>query len=113
MFHTFEQEVFQLRNVQAPSKSSSRNSFYNKLQSFIKHDKKSRLAEDFVMIENIFLGRLGRNPINTHTIGIQTLNCMKNKYKLINIWRKTTPYKIYFTYHNADNAIHTDLIQFT
>ena len=46
------------------------------------------LAGDFKMIENIFLDRLCRNPNNTHTIDIQTLNLIKNKHKLIDISRK-------------------------
>ena len=60
------------------------------------------------MTENIFLDRIGGNPNNTHTLGIQDLNCIKNKNKLIDIW-KPNPYKRYFTYHNANNTIHSRL----
>ena len=49
------------------------------------------------MVENIFLDRIGGNPNNTHTFGTQHLNCVKNKNKLIDIWRKTNPYKRHFT----------------
>ena len=79
------------------------------LQNFIKCDQKTILAGDFNMIENIFLDRIGGNPNNTHTFGIQAVNCMKSKYKLIDISRKTNPYKRHFTYHNANNTIHSRL----
>ena len=71
--------------------------------------KKTILAGDFNIIENIFLDRLGGNPNNTYTIGIQNLYCIKNGHNLIDIWKKTTPYKRYFTYHNSDNTIHSRL----
>ena len=41
--------------------------------------KKAILAGDFNIIENIFLDRLGGNPNNTYTIGIQNLYCIKNR----------------------------------
>ena len=103
----FEQETSQLTNIYAPTKPTNRKSFYNKLHNFIKYNEKTILAGNFNMIENIFLDRLGRNPNNTHTIGVQNLICIKNKHKLIDIWRKPNPYKKYFTYHNADNTIHS------
>ena len=58
------------------------------------------------MIENIFLDRLGGNPTNIHMIGIQKLNEIENKHNLVDIWRRTNPYKRHFTYHNADSTIH-------
>ena len=60
----FEQELFQLIYIYAPTKSSIRNNFYNNLQNFLEHDKKAILAGDFDMIENVFLDRLGGNPNN-------------------------------------------------
>ena len=60
----FEQELFQLIYIYAPTKSSIRNNFYNNLQNFLEHDKKAILAGDFDMIENIFLDMLGGNPNN-------------------------------------------------
>lgn len=71
--------------------------------------KKTILAGDFNIIENIFLDRLGGNPNNTYTIGIQNLYCIKNGHNLIDIRKKTTPYKRYFTYHNSDNTIYSRL----
>ena len=61
------------------------------------------------MVENIFLDRMGGNSNNTHTFGTQHLNCVKSKNKLRDIWRKTNPYKRHFTYHNANNTIHSRL----
>ena len=75
----------------------------------MKKKKKTILAGDFNIIENIFLDRLGGNPNNTYTIGIQNLYCIKNGHNLIDIWKKTTPYKRYFTYHNSDNTIYSRL----
>ena len=59
------------------------------------------------MIENIFLDRLGGNPKYTHTIGLETLKKIKNKHNLTDIWRKNNPFQKCFTYHNADNTIHS------
>lgn len=64
------------------------------------------------MIKNIFLDRLGGNPNNTNTTGIQSLNRIINKHNLMDIWRKTNPYQRYFTYHNANNTIHSRLHRF-
>ena len=61
------------------------------------------------MISNIFCDRKGGHPSIIHTIGIQTLNHIKSQHNLIDIWRKTNPYKRYFTYHNADSIIHSRL----
>ena len=41
--------------------------------------KKTKITGDFNMIENIFLDRLGGNPNNTNTIGIQSLKCTIDK----------------------------------
>ena len=82
----FEQEIFQLINIYAPTKPANRKNFYNKLRNFIKYDEKTILASDFSMIENIFLDRLDGNLNNTHSIGIQSLNFIKNKHELIDIW---------------------------
>ena len=87
----FEQELFQLRNIN--------------IQDFTQYDKKILLPGDFNMIENIFLDRLGRNPNNAHTIGTQTLNLIKNKHKLIDIWRKNNPFQKYLSYHNTDKIL--------
>lgn len=37
----FEQELFQLINIYAPTKPSIRKKFHNNLQTFIEHDKKN------------------------------------------------------------------------
>ena len=105
----FEDDTHQLINIYAPTNQAKENFFNKNLQNFIKCDQKTILASDFNMIENIFLDRIGGNPNNTHTFGIQAVNCMKSKYKLIDISRKTNPYKRYFTYHNANNTIHSRL----
>ena len=43
----------------------------------------------------------------THTIGLENLELLKNKLNLIDTWRKNNPFQKMFTYHNADNTIHS------
>ena len=74
----------------------SRKKFLQKSSKFYKYEEKTILAGDFNIIKNISLDSLGGNPINTQTISIQSLNCIKNRYKLIDIWRKTDPNKILY-----------------
>ena len=57
------------------------------------------------MIESLSLDRLGGNPNKTHTMGIQSLNKIKNNHNLEDVWRRKNPYKKHFTYHNAENSI--------
>ena len=61
------------------------------------------------MIENLSLDRLGGNPNKTHTIGIQSLNQIKNNHNLEDMWRRKNSYKKHFTYHNTENSIHSRL----
>lgn len=62
-----EQDIFQLINIYATTKLSSRNHFYNKLQELLENEKKTIFPSDFNMIENIFHDRLGGNTTNAHT----------------------------------------------
>ena len=105
----FEDDPYQLINIYAPTKPDQRKFYYKNLQNFIKCDQKTILAGDFNMTENIFLDRIRGNPNNTHTLGIKDLHCIQNKNKLIDMWRKTNPYKRYFNYRNANNTIHSRL----
>lgn len=99
----FEQDVYQIINIYAPTKPSSKNKFYKKLLE----KEKTILAGDFNMVENLFLDRLGGNPSKTHMIGFQKLNESKTKHKLVDIWRKINSHKRLFTYHNADKTTHS------
>ena len=47
-----------------------------------------------------------------HTIGIETLQVIKNKLNLTDLWRKNNPFQKSFTHHNADNTIHSRLDRF-
>ena len=100
----FEQDIFQLINIYAPTKPLSRNYFYNKLQNSLENDKQVILAGEFNTTGNIFLDRLGGNPTNIHTIATQKLNQIKNKHKLLDIWRKTNTYKRHFTCGDVTNC---------
>ena len=75
-------KIFQIINIYVPTNTSVRKTFYNTLQNIIEKNKNTILAGDFNMIENEFLNRLGGNPNNSHTIGIQTLNKIKNNHNL-------------------------------
>ena len=105
----FEEEIFQIINIYAPTNTSVRKTFYITLQNIIEKNKNTILAGDLNMIENLYLDRLGGNPNKTHTIGIQSLNKIKNNHNLEDIWRRKNPYKEHFTYHNAENSIHSRL----
>ena len=105
----FEEDIFQIINIYAPTNTSVRKTFYLILQNVIEKNKNTILAGDFNMIENLSLDRLGGNPNKTHTIGIQSLNKIKNNHNLEDIWRRKNPYKKHFTYHNAENSIHSRL----
>ena len=61
------------------------------------------------MIEDFFLDKLGGNTSSIHLIGLETITEIKNKYNLVDIWRKINPSKTFFTYHNPDKTIHTRL----
>ena len=103
------EEIFQIINIYAPTNTSVRKTFYITLQNIIEKNKNTILAGDLNMIENLYLDRLGGNPNKTHTIGIQSLNKIKNNHNLEDIWRRKNPYKKHFTYHNAENSIHSRL----
>ena len=81
----FEDDTYLLINIYAPTKPDQRKNFYKNLQNFIKCDQKTIPAGDFNMVENVFLDRIAGNPNNTHTLGTQNLNCVKNKNKLIDM----------------------------
>ena len=45
------------------------------------------------MIEDFFLDKLGGNTSSIHLIGLETITEIKNKYNLVDIWRKINPSK--------------------
>lgn len=104
-----EQQMFQLVNIYSPTKPTNKNQFYKNLPLFLEKENNTILAGNFNMIENIFLDKLGGNTSNVHLIGLNELTKIKNKHKLVDIWRKNNPSKRNFTYHNADNTIHSRL----
>ena len=62
----YEQEIFQIINIYAPTNPTDRKNFYINLQSYIDYNKETILTSDFNMIESIFLDRIGGNPQKTH-----------------------------------------------
>ena len=61
----FEEEIFQIINIYAPTNTSVTKTFYITLQNIIEKNKNTILAGDFNMIENLSLDRLGGNPNKT------------------------------------------------
>ena len=102
-------EILQIINIYAPTISSEKEKFYEKLLKYVENHKKKILAGDFNMVENLFLDRKGGNPTNIHQLGLQNLNRIKNTHNMIDIWQKSNPYKRNFSYHNSDNSIHSRL----
>ena len=103
------QEILQIINIYAPTISSEKEKFYEELLKYAENDKKTILAGDFNMVENLLFDRKGGNPTNIHQLGLQNLNKIKNTHNMIDIWRNRNPYKRIFTYHNSDNSIHSRL----
>ena len=102
-------EILQIINIYAPTISSEKEKFYEKLLKYVENHKKKILAGDFNMVENLFLDRKGGNPTNINQLGLQNLNRIKNTHNMIDIWQKSNPYKRNFSYHNSDNSIHSRL----
>ena len=101
----FEQNLYQLINIYAPTKSTKKQIFYQQLPDFIERGNNTILAGDFNMIENTSLDKLGGNASNTHLIGLDHLTKIKKQHNLIDIWRKHNPFKRTFTYHNHNNRV--------
>ena len=80
------QEILQIINIYAPTISSEKEKFYEELLKYIENDKKTILACDSNMLENLFLDRKRRNPTNIHQLGLQNLNNSKNTHNMIDIW---------------------------
>lgn len=49
---------------------------------------------------------MGRNPTNTHIIGLKILKESKTEHNFVDIWRKNNSHKRLFIYHNSDKTIH-------
>ena len=105
----FEQNLYQLINIYAPTKPTKKQTFYQKLSDFLEKGNNIILAGDFNMIENKFLDKLGGNTSNTHLIGLNQLKEIKKEHNLIDIWRKHNPFVRTFTFHNHNNTIHSRL----
>ena len=80
------QEILQIINIYAPTISSEKEKFFEELLKYIENDKKTILACDSNMVENLFLDRKGRNPTDIHQLGLQNLNNIKNTHNMIDIW---------------------------
>ena len=64
------------------------------------------------MVEDILLHRQGGHPNNTQMLGLDYLKQIKEKNKLIDIWRKENPNKRLFTFHNHNQSIHSRIDRF-
>ena len=59
------------------------------------------------MLEDILLNRKRGNPSNSHLIGINYVQQIKQKNNMIDTWYKENPNITKFTYHNYNNSIHS------
>ena len=109
---SFEKQNFQIVNIYAPTKNSEKLKFYKKLKNYITTKNNLILGGDFNMVEDILLDRQGGNPNNTHMLGLDYLKQIKQKNKLIDIWRKENPNKRLFTFHNHNQSIHSRIDRF-
>ena len=109
---SFEKQNFQILNIYAPTKNSEKLKFYKKLKNYITINNNLILGGDFNMVEDILLDRQGGNPNNTHMLGLDYLKQIKQRNKLIDIWRKENPNKRLFTFHNHNQSIHSRIDRF-
>ena len=109
---SFEKQHFQIVNIYAPTKNSEKLKFYKRLKNYITPKNNLILGGDFNMVEDILLDRQGGNPNNTHMLGLDYLKQIKQRNKLIDIWRKENPNKRLFTFHNHNQSIHSRIDRF-
>ena len=107
LIFSFEKQNFQIINIYGPTKNSKKRNFYKSLNKYITLNENIILGGDFNMVEDPLLDRYGGNPNTTHTLGINHLTKIKQKYNLTDIWRKENPDKRLFTYHNKNQQIHS------
>ena len=86
----FEKQIFQTINIYAPTNPSQRNKFFKNLQNYITNINNTIIADDFNMVEDVMLDRRGETPSNSHLLGLQYLQIIKQKSKIIDTWRKKT-----------------------
>ena len=106
---TFEKQNYQILNIYAPTRNSEKLKFYKHLHKYIAINDNIILGGDFNNVEDLLLDRRGGNPNNTHLLGMQYLQKIKQKYNLTDIWRKQNPDKQLFTFHNNNQLIHSRL----
>ena len=59
------------------------------------------------MVEDVMLDRRGGTPSNSHLLGLQYLQQIKQKNKILDTWRKKHPNLRQYTFHNYNNLIHS------
>ena len=106
---TFEKHNYQILNVYAPTRNSQKLKFYKHLHKYININDNVILGGDFNNVEDLLLDRRRGNPNNTHLLGMQCLQKIKQNYNLTDIWQKQNPDKQLFTFHNKNQLIHSRL----
>ena len=86
----FEKQIFQTINIYAPTNPSQRNMFFKNLQNYITNINNTIIGDDFNMVEDVMLDRRGGTPSNSHLLGLQYLQIIKQKSKITDTWRKKT-----------------------
>ena len=95
----YEIFFFEVVNIYAPTNPSQRNKFFRNLQKYIKNTNNLIIAVDFNTVEDLLLDRRGGNPSNSHLVGLQHLQKIKQKNKIIDTWRKKHPNLRQYTFH--------------
>ena len=103
----FKKKIFQVLSIYAPTNPSQRNKFFRNLQNYIANTNNTIIAGDFNMVEDVMLDRRGGTPSNSHLLGLQYLQQIKEKNKIIDTWRKKHPNLRQYTFHNYNNLIHS------
>ena len=108
----YDKQLIQVINIYGPTRPTYRAKYFKKLKHYIDANTKTIIGGDFNMVENLSIDRKGGNPRNTHLIGLDQLNKLKQKYNLFDTWRQQHPLLQQFTYHNSDFTIHSRLDRF-
>ena len=103
----FEKQIFQVVNIYAPANPSLRKKIFKNLQNYTNNTNNLILAGNFNMVEDLLLDRPGGNPSNSHLLGLDYLQKIKQKNKFIDPWRKQHPNLRQFTFHNFNNLTHS------
>ena len=106
-----ENHTCQLVNIYGPNPVNLQESehFFREIDTYIAQNTPPILFGDFNMVEDIIKDRRGGTPKNRHKYGHKTLKELTEGFDLIDIWRTLNPHRRIFTWHRADEQVHSRL----